>query len=735
MEQQESDKLPLSFGPAADDTNKLPKARRDVEITEQVYFGKGCYVLKDPAALRYYRLRPPEYTIYQMLDGERTMEEVLGVLAERFPAEQYDRQAVMSFMIMLRGANLLHVPGPASTEYLLKRKEMLQRGFFKRLRTEFLFYRIPLLDPDRLLNFLYRYLSGLIYSRTAGIVAVLVLVGAVALLVGDIDKLGRRQPLLSWINIMFYLVPSLALVKVIHEFGHGLTSKHFGSEVHEMGILFLVFMPCAYCDVSDAWMISEKRKRMWITGAGVGVEIMLAALATYVWALTEARTVPNQLALNIMAICSINSLLFNGNPLLRYDGYYFLMDLVEMPNLKQKGTGYLWYLMQRYVLGVDNAPEPIDVRGREPMVLGYAICSAIYRWFIMYAIVMMVWKFLDPYGWGVIGAIMALGCVSNAFLMPVVKFVRFLFTQWHRLHIRPASAVVLVLLAGGIGYGVLALPVEQTVEAQCVLRPANLHPLYAAQGGFIEAERNKSFIEDGRHVNAGDVLLVLSDPQLERQVDDLKLQLQQLGTQLTQAKKLGAASQVAQIEARIKELKARLEWAQQKFDKLTIKAPISGVVQLRTDRPLRNLAGSYLPLQAELFAVYQPHTFEAVAAINHRQNGLIKPGQQVQIRLWALHDETLESEVRVKPPKPVLKMSSAAFSTVFKGEVATMPAASAEEALEPAENTYELVLSLAEDGRLRDGLVGRAKVIVEEKTLGEAFYMWLIRTLRLNIRL
>jgi len=731
------EKISLGAGGQEKLEQALPKARVDVEITEQVYYGKSCYILKDPAALRYYRLRPPEYAIYRMLDGKKRMEDIQKVLAERFPGEEFDSQAIMSFIIMLRGGNLLQTSGPQGTEYLLKRRERQKRGFFKKLRQEFLFYRIPLLDPDKVLGWLERWGGGLIFSRFTLWILVLLVIGAAWLLLGNIDKLGLRQPLLSWINLL-YVLPILIVIKVIHEIGHGLTSKHFGCEVHEMGILFLVFMPCAYCDVSDAWMIPAKARRMAITAAGIVVEITLAALATYVWALTEPKTVWNQLALNAMVVSGLNTLLFNGNPLLRYDGYYFLMDLMEIPNLKQKGTDYLWYLLQRGVLGVEDATEPLDVRGREAGVFGYAICSAIYRWFIMFAIVTMVWRFLDPYGWGVVGGVMALGCIFNAFVTPLIKFGRFLAGQRQRIHLRAATAVILILVIAGSSYGFLALPVEQSVEAQCVLRAAKLHPLYVTQAGFIDAERNGTFVEDGREVVAGQELLVLSEPQLEQKYQDLKLQLEQLETEEKRVQEQGAAGleMLAQIKAKIEGLRAQYQRLEQDVGKLTICAPVSGVIQMRTDMPLKNLSGSFLPVGTALFAVYEPGQFEAVAAVNHRDNGLIDRDQQVQIKLWALDSEVFESKVVEKAPEPVRKMSSAAFSTVFHGEVPTMPAADKEEALEPAEPTYELEFPLADaEGRLRDGMVGRAKIIVQERTLGGAFYRWLIRTLRLDIRL
>jgi putative peptide zinc metalloprotease protein len=728
-----SDNLMLSSaGPADDNARTLPKARIDVEIIEQVYYGKPCYVLKDPATLRYYRLRPPEYAIYKMLDGSANVENILKMLSRRFPQEQFDAQAVMNFIIMLRGANLLHISSQDNTDYLLKRKQLMTRNLFQKLKTEFLFFKIPLLDPDKLLNYLRSNIARIIYRRTTAILIWLMLAGALVLLFSNIDKLSQRQPLLSWINLL-YLAPSLFVIKIIHEFGHGLTAKHYDVEVHEMGLLFLVFMPCMYCDVSDAWMLSSKKKRMWITAAGIAVEIILAGLATYLWALTVPGSVINQFALNMMLVASVNSILFNGNPLLRYDGYYFLMDLWEIPNLRQKGSGYLYYLLQRFVLGIENASEPIDVKGREFAVVSYAVCSTIYRWFIMIAIITMVWKFLDPYGWGVIGGLMALGSIYTSLFAPIGKAFSFLNHHRHHLHIRPVTTAILATLVIAVIAGILLLPVQQSVDTQCILRPANMQPIYVTQPGFIG--QDSIVVRDGQYVQPGQTLLTLSNEQLAYEASDLKLRIEQLDIASRQARRRQLDTREAQINAEIESLQARYAQAKRDLDKLTIKAPAAGIIQWRAAEPPARLKGRFLPLQTEILALYTEGRFEAVAAINNRDIELVEPHQSVKIKLWALDNRVICSSVENKPPTAVIKMSSPAFSTVFGGEVPTVPTAEVEDALEPAQNTYELVLPLDSDPALRDGMIGRAKIIVTDKTLARAFYLWLIRTLQQDIRL
>ncbi len=265
--------------------------------------------------------------------------------------------------------------------------------------------------------------------------------------------------------------------------------------------------------------------------------------------------------------------------------------------MKQKGTGYLWYLLQKHVLGLKNAREPIDVKGREVGLLGYAICSAIYRWFIMFAIVLMVWKFLDPYGWGVLGGVMTLGCIYTSFITPVVKFFKFITTNKHGIHIKLATAAVLVLLIGGVAYGVLAYDVEQTVDGQCVIRSAGKHVLYVTQPGFLRSDEQGAFVRDGEPVRAGQVLVELQDPILEQKVSDIELEIEQHLVAREHANQMRSGEDVAKLQAKIKGLQMQAQTAREQLARLTIKSPVDGVVQLLTSEPLKNLEGSYLPLR------------------------------------------------------------------------------------------------------------------------------------------
>ena len=198
---------------------------------------------------------------------------------------------------------------------------------------------------------------------------------ALSLVVGHFDEFRDRLPeisaLVDWRNLPWLLL-AIGAVKVLHELGHALACKHFGGEVRELGFMLLVFAPCLYCDVSDAWRLPSKWQRIAVSAAGMMVELVLAAVATIVWWYAQPGIV-QLVALNVMIICTVNTLLINGNPLMRYDGYYILSDLVEVPNLWQRSREALRHFWSNWLLGQPTVEDPLLPATQRPWLAAYAV--------------------------------------------------------------------------------------------------------------------------------------------------------------------------------------------------------------------------------------------------------------------------------------------------------------------------------------------------------------------------
>src|ERR1700737_2089331 len=220
------------------------------------------------------------------------------------------------------------------------------------------------------------------------------------------DKLPGYREFFN-VRTIFNLWIALGVVKVIHEFGHGLSCKAFGGEVHEMGALFLCLSPCLYCNVSDAWTLPNKWWRIIISFAGIYVELIIAATATWIWWYSPAHPFINNMSLSLMVVCSVSTVVFNANPLMRYDGYYILADWLEIPNLRDRSNRFLQRLCMDYCLGIEVQPEQYMALWRRISFLLYAVISWVYRWVITFSILYFMSNFLKPYKLGVVSGMLA----------------------------------------------------------------------------------------------------------------------------------------------------------------------------------------------------------------------------------------------------------------------------------------------------------------------------------------
>ena len=216
----------------------------------------------------------------------------------------------------------------------------------------------------------------------------------------------------------------LGFTKVLHEFGHGLACKRFGGECHEMGVMLLVLTPCLYCNVSDAWMVPSKWRRAAIGAAGMYFELVLAAVCTFLWWLSEPGLL-NHLCLNVMFVSSVSTLLFNANPLMRFDGYYILADLLEIPSLRQKSAAVIQRKLGAWLLGLRERPDPFLPARRRWMFAVYCMVSSIYMWLVTLSIFWFFYRVLEPYGLKIVGQVLGLAMIVSLIVSPLVRLTRF----------------------------------------------------------------------------------------------------------------------------------------------------------------------------------------------------------------------------------------------------------------------------------------------------------------------
>jgi putative peptide zinc metalloprotease protein len=343
-------------------------------------------------------------------------------------------------------------------------------------------------------------------------------------------------------NLLWMWV-TLGIVKVIHEFGHGLSCKAFGGEVHEMGILLLCFSPSLYCNVSDAWTMPGKWRRILISFAGIYVELMVAAIATFVW-WNSSSYVVHQVALSLMVVCSVSTVLFNGNPLLRYDGYHVMADFLEIPNLSQRSGRFLMKTVQEHCLGQEVQPEPYMATGRKVLFVTYAIASYIYRWVVTFGIIWFFYQFLKPYKLGALGGILAVAALSSMVGMPLYQ----MFEAYQKRGRVPdmkrsrVSVSVAVLLVVAAIFFLVPLPVGRIRQTGLV----QVHPDYVSRvhvpvpavGERIPGVLKHVYVEDGNPVQQGEVLAEFSNLDLDLALAEATSQQEQELIKLNAAQEL-----------------------------------------------------------------------------------------------------------------------------------------------------------------------------------------------------
>jgi putative peptide zinc metalloprotease protein len=343
-------------------TTHPPRLRQDLIISPQrTADGQEVFVFKDPRTGRYFRFGAVEHFIATTLDGATPLDEVRRRTESRFEAALSTTE-LEQFVRRLDQSDLL--VGADGTRTRPSRKRLL--------RGNLLYLRVPLLDPDRGFGRVAHHLGFLFTPRFVGTaLAAMLLAGWVTLLQGpalhyDISHAGSGGA----IPIFFLLM----LVTVsLHECAHGLACKHFGGAVHEMGFMLIYFQPAFYCNVSDAWLFPEKLRRLWVSFTGIWLELVLWALGTLLWRVTETGTWLNLIALVLLATSGVKALL-NLNPLIKLDGYYILSDWLEIPNLRKKAFRYVGDLL-RSVIGFP-VDTPMSVTPRERRIyLTYGIVA------------------------------------------------------------------------------------------------------------------------------------------------------------------------------------------------------------------------------------------------------------------------------------------------------------------------------------------------------------------------
>ena len=404
-----------------------PVLRTSTEVSRHIYRGQIWYVLRNRLSGSNHRFNAEAYTLIGQMDGQKTIQEIWENAGKLSAESAPTQDEVIQVLTCLHDADLIQSDILPSTVELFHQMQGRQNKTWKQRVSNPFSLRFPLFDPNPLLEKWNHLTSGLFTPAVFCIWSFILLSALIAAAINWSElasSLDGQLFLPSNLLILWLVYP---LVKILHELGHAFAVKKWGGELHEMGIMLLVFTPIPYVDATASASFPEKRHRVTVAAMGMMVELLLASLALFVWLNVETGLI-SALAYNVMLIGGVSTLLFNGNPLLRFDGYYILADLLEIPNLAQRSTRYLGYLGQRYLLGVETAESPVTAPGEKGWFLLYGPISFCYRIAILIGLVWLVSDWFFSIGilialWGAIGLIIlpAVRTLSQLLNNPAVR--------------------------------------------------------------------------------------------------------------------------------------------------------------------------------------------------------------------------------------------------------------------------------------------------------------------------
>ncbi|MDO1527463.1 hypothetical protein QMK61_01340 [Fulvimonas sp. R45] len=637
-----------------------PRLMPYATVQRVVFRGKPWYVVQDQTGGRVYRFSATAYALIAGMDGRQTVQ----ALWERANASEVrdacTQPEVVDLLVQLHAADLLQTDAQPDSAAALdhhkkKRSELLRQWLLNPMSL-----KLPLFNPDRLLDRLLPLVRWC-FGPLGAVLWLAAVLPAIVLAAQHWPELTRNlsDRVLSSSNLLVMLAV-YPVVKLLHELGHGFAAKRWGGAVRELGLMFLIFAPVPYVEASSSASFPSKYRRALVAAAGMMVELLLASLALYVWLLAQPGVV-RAVAFNVMVIGGVSTLVVNGNPLLRYDGYYILADLIEMPNLAQRGQAWWTWLLDRYAFGATDAARPDEMPGERNWLILYTPLAWCYRTLVTVSIIFLVaGKFF------IVGVLTAAWSAVSLLGVPLYRGWKHLHSS-PTLHRRRAHAMRRTLAALACALLLLGLlPLPLRTRAEGVVWLPDQAMLRAGENGFFV----HWLVEPGHEVAAGQPLYTLANPQLTAEVAIDRAKLAQAQAHFD-ADRFSAPAKAAVSSRQLDEANDILRQAEARVTRLTGYAQGAGRLMAATpqDMPGRYYKKGELVgyvLRDEELLVRVIVTQDDVDLVHQRLRG-------VSLRLAGAPDRAWPSRVIREFPGAVDELPTAALGLNGGGTIPTTP--------------------------------------------------------------
>jgi putative peptide zinc metalloprotease protein len=655
-----------------------PRLRPHVQITRQHYRGKRWHVVHDPTSNQFYRLNPIANDFVATLDGTRDVETAWKLSLSKFGDSAPTQNEIIQLLSQLYSSNLLSADATPETEQLLRRgRERLKKKIAQQA-IGIMYFKIRVINPDRILTYLEPVFRPLINRWGLLAWAALLLFALYKVVPHWTNLMGGFDNAISpanwgWLAVVF------VVTKLIHETGHGLICKRFGGQVPELGVMMLVLFPAPYVDASACWAFPSKWKRMAVGAGGMIFELTIASFCALYWAAAESGDIVSpplakQLAYNAMFTASVSTVLFNANPLMRFDGYYILSDLLEVPNLMQRSNKMLQYLAQKLLFRLPRLTPPTNSPTEQTILVVYGIASSIYRIFLFVSITLYVMGKMFA-----IGAILAVWTAAAWFLIPFGKMVHWLASSPQLHEKRGRVILTTIAVAGLVVAGIGAVPFPDYRRGWGIIESLNRSGVFYETDGFVDQVHARP----GDFVRKGDPIVTLTSPELTVQREGLLGRIEELEVN-GRAGRSKMDPKVAFVSERLVAIqKQKLADIDDRISKLVVRAPQDG--RIVAGDPEKVL-GAYMKRGDQLCEIADTEHVRIAAALDTRHASVLNhvngAGNDYTVRIHSVSyrelndgvaDRIIEGANVISQPAAGTKLPGAGLGFVGGGQIETDP--------------------------------------------------------------
>ncbi len=638
------------------------RMRPDLIFRERRIEARTYYVIKDPIQLTHHQLWEEEFALLQMLDGRTSIAAMKKAFAKKFPGSRLDSRLLQILHGQFHRNGLVLSEQPGQAEEMTRRKtDTRSKLKWGRIRS-WMSIRFRGINPDNALELMDRQFGWIFDGPVLLLTSLFLLFTVLFFAVQSTSVLANMpsidETMTARTMVLIYL--AFAGLKIIHEIGHGLACKHYGGECNEMGFMLLVFTPCLYCDVTDSWMVESKWKRAMIGAAGIYFEFIVASVCMWLWWFSNPGIL-HSLSFQVVLVGSIGTLLFNGNPLLKYDGYFVLSDLLDRQNLSQQAHRVLWNAMsQVYLVRAPQLQADYSGRGNGGLWV-YGVLAVAYRICLSVVILFVVFELFRILRLELVGLLLV-GSVLVGWLIKMSSQVGNWVNARGGLQRLRKGRVSLTMLACILMIAVIAwLPLPTRLVSDAFIE------LQAVQSVVVLVDARLQSCEwEGTVVRKGEVIAKLVSEDLElsliaRRGELSKQKARLIGLESRRGVDPNVSAMMPAVHEAIHGLEQEVQRLESDVEQLTLRSPMDGTllapisnrlewkpdeIQTWSGSPMQpENRGCFLPRGTTFCEVGDARGFQATVYLTQPQVELVRPGHVVFVKSEALPSRSFRGTI------------------------------------------------------------------------------------------